>query len=160
MGTLFLQRSNPARPFFEQEYNWKRYLFTTFRTANNSNEKLFWFVLDENNDITSFEVFDWNWVTNPCIKNHQLYWQKWNNIWVANLEWDYNYKTSKTIQLDTTVKTTKWTKYRLTIAPVRTWSVINCAVLYDKEGEYYSECAVRDLNNWSNVSWKTPVENL
>lgn len=60
------------------------------------------------------------------------------------------------IPLSSAITTTKWTKYRLTIAPTITWSVVDCVKISDKEGEYYSECAVRDLNSWSNVSNKTP----
>ena len=60
------------------------------------------------------------------------------------------------ITFSSPIATTKGTKYRLTIAPVVTWSVVDSVKIYDKEGEYYSECAVRDLNSWSNVSNKTP----
>lgn len=69
---------------------------------------------------------------------------------------DYNGVYKGTITTTTTFDSVKWTKYRLTIAPVKTWSVVDCVKIYDKEGEYYSECAVRDLNSWSNVSDKTP----
>lgn len=72
------------------------------------------------------------------------------------LERDYDYNVTKSFALDSSVSTTKWEKYRLTIAPTVTWSVVDSIKVYDKEGEYYSECAVRDLNSWSNVANKTP----
>ena len=62
-----------------------------------------------------------------------------------------------TRQIINSVSTTKWTKYRLTIAPVVTWSVVDSMKIYDKEWEYCSECAVNDTNNvWSNVANRTP----
>lgn len=75
-----------------------------------------------------------------------LFWYGWNYDWL--------YKS--TITTTTTFVSEKWKKYWLTIAPIITWSVVDCVKIFDKEGEYYSQLAIRDLNNWSNVANKTP----
>ena len=67
----------------------------------------------------------------------------------------YYWWTIKSIFIDSVVSW-KGDKMRLTIVPTVTWSVVDSIKIYDKEWEYYSECAVRDLNSWSNVSNKTP----
>ena len=70
---------------------------------------------------------------------------------------DYNGVYKGTITTTTTFDSVKWEKYRLTIAPTITWSVVDSVKIYDKEGEYCSECAVNDTNNvWSNVANRTP----
>lgn len=81
-----------------------------------------------------------------CGNYELLFWYNWNYDWI--------YKG--TITTTSVLNTVKGTKYWLTIAPVRTWSIVNCAVIYDKEWEYFSECAVKNLTDWSNVAWKTP----
>ena len=47
-------------------------------------------------------------------------------------------------------------KYWITIAPTLTWSVVDLVKIYDKEWNYYSETALRDLNVWRNTTNKTP----
>ena len=66
----------------------------------------------------------------------------------------YYWWTTKNVWIDSVVSWKE--KLRLVIESTITWSVVDSIKVYDKEGEYYSECAVRDLNGWSNVSNKTP----
>lgn len=63
------------------------------------------------------------------------------------------------IPLSSTITTTKWKKYRLTIAPVVTWNIVDSVKLYDKEWEYFSTCMVKDTDishDWSNVENRNP----
>lgn len=124
--------------------------------------------IDNNWDITSHTVYNNNIRGVYMIE----YFEKDYEIYIAQTYYNSSSNTgrkiiqpwywfpytpwiTKTI-FSSNVQTVKWTKYWLTIAPVVTWSVVDCVKIYDKEGEYYSECAVKDLNNWSNVSNKTP----
>jgi len=124
--------------------------------------------IDNNWDITSHTVYNNNirgtYMIEYFEKDYEIYIAQtydssWSNTgrkiiqpwyWFSYTPW-----ITKTI-FSSNVQTVKWTKYWLTIAPVVTWSVVDSIKIYDKEGEYYSECAVKDLNSWSNVSNKTP----
>lgn len=132
-------------------------MFFTMKQSNT--RKTFCFSLDENGGITSYTSYSelpypftiWKrayfWGVFDYSSRHPLL------IKEGGLVFNYTPYASK---ISLSLQTERHKKYWLTIAPERTWSVVNCAVIYDKEGEYYSDCAVKDLNNWSNVSDKTP----
>lgn len=138
------------------ELNEKK-MFFTMKESNT--RKTFCFSLDENGWITSYTSYSelpypftiWKrayfWGVFDYSSKHPLLIKEGGNT--------FNY-TPYSSKISLSFQTERHKKYWLTIAPERTWSVVNCAVVYDKEGEYYSELAVKDLNNWSNVSWKTP----
>ena len=138
------------------ELNEKK-IFFTMKESNT--RKTFCFSLDENGWITSYTSYSelpypftiWKrayfWGVFDYSSRHPLL------IKEGGLAFNYTPYHSK---ISLSLQTERHKKYRLTIAPERTWSVVNCAVIYDKEGEYYSEVAVKDMNNWSNVSDKTP----
>ena len=97
-----------------------------------------------------------NW--DPVIFTHYYWYSTAPNKWFYfSSLWKAFRKTPRVKDISFSNFATEYgKKYRLTIAPVVTWSVVDSIKIYDKEGEYYSECAVKDLNSWSNVSNKTP----
>ena len=154
---------NNEQYFITKALTWNLYLFTLVGT-NSAKATRRVFSVWEDYEVTSLGSF-----TQRANGTNSIWYDNWSVTifaWADNsadtcneikFVWDVYYWEKVTwITFWNTITTTKNEKYRLTIAPVKTWSVINCLVMFDKEGEYYSELAVRDLNNWSNVSNKTP----
>lgn len=154
---------NNEQYFITKSLSWNLYLFTLVGT-NGARWTRRVFSVWEDYEVTSLGSF-----TQRAHWTNSIWYDNWSVTifaWADNsadtcneikFVWDVYYWAKVTwITFWNTITTTKNEKYRLTIAPVKTWSVINCLVVFDKEGEYYSELAVKDLNNWSNVSNKTP----
>lgn len=81
--------------------------------------------------------------------NELLFW------YTRNYDWIYKGIITTTSVLNTV----KGTKYRLTIAPVVTWSIVDSVKIHEKEWEYFSTCMVKDTDishDWSTVANKTP----
>ena len=138
--------------FFEKD--WTRYHYIK-RDYNGSDYRLTTITASWEATITSTgDMWIYNYLT--------FYWEE--TLFVAMSDWtmkEFAYTAAYTpkkliIPLTNTITTTKNAKYWVTFYPTITWRVIDSIQIYDKEGEYCSECAVRDLNNWSNVSNKTP----
>lgn len=144
-------------------------------TTNNYYPKHTVFKINEDYSITSAYSIEWNstngirgdrldtsvcYDTNwdPVIFTHYYWYSSASNKWYyfSTLWKDFRHKPWVQYISFPSFATEYGKKYRLTIAPVVTWSVVDSIKIYDKEGEYYSECAVKDLNSWSNVSNKTP----
>ena len=154
---------NNEQYFIAKSLSWNLYLFTLVGT-NGAKATRRVFSVWEDYEVTSLGSFSQrsNWTNSIWYDNWSVTIFAWSDQTADTCNeikfvWDVYYWPKVTwITFWNTITTTKWTKYRLTIAPVKTWSVINCLVMFDKEGEYYSEVAVKDMNNWSNVSDKTP----
>ena len=154
---------NNEQYFITRSLSWNLYLFTLVGTNSAKWTRRVFSVWDDY-EVTSLGSFSQraNWTNSIWYDNWSVTIFAWSDQTADTCNeikfvWDVYYWAKVTwITFWNAITTTKWTKYRLTIAPVKTWSVVDCVKIYDKEGEYYSECAVRDLNSWSNVSNKTP----
>ena len=140
--------------FFEKD--WIRYHYLNWDWSSSKNYRLTTITESWEATITS--------TSNMWIYNYfTVYWEDTLFVAMSNGTMrEFAYTTAYTpkklkIPLSSAITTTRGTKYRLTIIPVVTWSVVDSVKIYDKEWEYYSECAVNDTNNvWSNVANRTP----
>ena len=146
-------------------------------TTNSYYPKHTVFKINEDYSITSAYSIEWNSTNgirgdrldtyvcyenwDPIIYTHYYWYSSASNKWYyfSTLWKDFRHKPWVQYISFPGFATEYGKKYRLTIAPVVTWSVVDSIKIYDKEWEAYSECAVRDIDlshTWSNVSNKVP----